>query len=314
MTTWQHIENPRKGMVNEISSFINELEKDGKIFLPDLRQTENLYLFSDYSANKDQKLITYSILILDEKSYNWFLSAQEKFWEEYSLDSKIIEYKKLNDGPRKRALVAFLDLCNKINGLIFTIVIHKDTKSLYKDEIPVVLQEQINVWKKKAVKEKILRLREFILLILNGLGRQNQNVLWITDNDEIVANELQLFTANAIFKDILEKHLDFKIGTFELKTLDDDLPDKRFEKLCSLTDLIAGALVDFLGDYHHEEIFPVEGEIANPITHVKLKVNPITNWLSKTEKETSLKKIVIKINEIGNNGLSIESYRFPEFI
>ena len=93
MTTWQHIENPRKGMVNEISSFINELEKDGKIFLPDLRQTENLYLFSDYSANKDQKLITYSILILDEKSYNWFLSAQEKFWEEYSLDSKIIEYK-----------------------------------------------------------------------------------------------------------------------------------------------------------------------------------------------------------------------------
>ena len=114
-------------------------------------------------------------------------------------------------------------------------------------------------------------------------------------------------------KDTFYKHLDFTIGEFELKTLNSDSPDKCFEKLCSLTDLIAGGLVDFVGDYHNANIFPKDGEVAKPISHNKLKVNPITNWLSKKEEESMLKKITIKITEKENNILFIEALRFPEF-
>ena len=91
-------------------------------------------------------------------------------------------------------------------------------------------------------------------------------------------------------------------------------PDKCFEKLCSLTDLVAGGLVDFVGDYHNANIVPKDREVAKPIPHNKLKVNPITNWLSKKEEESMLKKITIKIIEKENNVLSIEAFRFPEFI
>lgn len=313
MKFWKHINNKERGMVNELSDYIDGLENSQKIFLPDLRQADNLYLFSDYSGSNDQQLISYSILILDENSVNLFASSQKTFWENYSLGTKIIEYKKLNDGPRKRALMPFLEFCNKLNGLILTILIHKNTKSLFTDELPEKLQEQIIVWKKKHVREKFLRLREFILLILNGLGTQNQNFLWITDNDEFVANSLQLTTANTILKDTLNKHLDFIIGQFELKTLNSDSPNKCFEKLCSLTDLIAGGLVDFVGDYYNANISPKDGEVAKPILHNKLKVNPITNWLSKKEEDNMLKKITIKITEKENNILSIEAFRFPEF-
>ena len=313
MKFWKHINNKERGMVNELSDYIDGLENSQKIFLPDLRQADNLYLFSDYSGSNDQQLISYSILILDENSVNLFASSQKTFWESYSLGTKIIEYKKLNDGPRKRALIPFLEFCNNLNGLILTILIHKNTKSLFTEELPEKLQEQIIVWKKKPVREKVLRLREFILLILNGLGTQNQNFLWITDNDEFVANSLQLTTANNILKDTLNKHLDFTIGQFELKTLNSDSPNKCFEKLCSLTDLIAGGLVDFVGDYYNANISPKDGEVAKPILHNKLKVNPITNWLSKKEEENMLKKITIKITEKENNILSIEAFRFPEF-
>jgi hypothetical protein len=314
MKNWRHIDNLEKGIVNELSDFIDKLEYSEKVFLPDLRQADNLYIFSDYSANKDQQLISYSILILDDNSVNSFVAVQKHFWEVYTLESRIIEYKKLNDGPTKRALVPFLQLCNKLNGLLLTIIIHKNTKSIYTTKIPEYLQKQIITWGKKAVREKFLRLREFLIFILNGLGREDQNVLWITDNDEIVANNLQLDTANTILKETLYKHLDFRIGSFELKTLDADSRDKCFEKLCSLTDLAAGGLVDFLGHYHNANIFPKEGEIATPIIQGKLKVNPITNWLSKNEEESALKKITIKINEKENDKLFIEAFRFPEFI
>ena len=137
--------------------------------------------------------------------------------------------------------------------------------------------------------------------------------MWVTDKDEVVANSLQLSTANTILNETLNKYLDFRIDNFELKTLDVDLPNRCLEKLCSLTDLVAGALVDFLGDYHKENTSTKEGEIAKPIPHEKLKVNPITNWLSKDESGSLLKKISLKIVETDENNLRIEGYRFPEF-
>ena len=314
MNNWRHIDNPERGFANELSNFIHKLEVSEKIFLPDLRQADRLSIFSDYSSNKDQQLISYSILILDDDSVNSFVTAQKEFWPAHSLESRVIEYKRLNDGIRKRALFPFLQLCNKLNGLILTLIIRKNTKSIYTDdEIPQPLQEQLLCWKNNIVREKFLRLRDIALVILNGLGREQQNVLWITDNDEIVANKIQLVTANSILKETLNKHLDFRIGGFELKTLDVDSDEKCFEKLCSLTDLTAGGLVDFLGDYHNANIFPKENEIANPIVHSKLKVNPITNWLSTNERQNMLKKITIKINQIGNDNLFIEAFRFPEF-
>ena len=156
MKYWKHINNEDRGMVNELSDYIGGLENSQKIFLPDLRQADNLYLFSDYSGSNDQQLISYSILILDESSLNLFASTQRVFWENYSLGTRIIEYKKLNDGPRRRALAPFLQLCNNLNGLILTILINKNTKSLFTDELPETLQKQMTVWKKKTVREKFL--------------------------------------------------------------------------------------------------------------------------------------------------------------
>jgi hypothetical protein len=279
MKQWVHIDNSERGTANQLSNFIDELEFTKKISLPNLRQTNKLFIFSDYSGSKTQELISYSLLILDEESLNSFVLTQENFSKENKLGASVIEYKKLNNGPKKRALVPFLKICNNLNGLILTIIIRKNIKSIYIDEMPEGLRDQLTVWNKIAVREKFLRLRDFTLLILNGLGRKDQNIVWITDNDEIVANSSQLTVANTIIKETLNMHLDFSIENFELKSLDSDFEDRRFEKLCSLTDLVAGGLVDFVGDYHNAKIFPKNTEIAKPIGHSKQKVNLITNWL-----------------------------------
>ena len=130
MGNWFHKENLERGTVNSVSSYIYKLENSGKIYLPDLRQADNLYLFSDYSGNKDQQLISYSILILDENSFHSFIAVQKIFWEKYSLGTRIIDYKGLNDSVKKVALIPFLRLSNNINGLIFTVIFNKNSKSI----------------------------------------------------------------------------------------------------------------------------------------------------------------------------------------
>ncbi len=74
-----------------------------------------------------------------------------------------------------------------------------------------------------------------------------------------------------------------------------------------------GGLVDFVGDYLNENIILKDEEIAKPIYHPKIKVNPITNWLSKNEKNNFLKKVTIRIKEESNGGFLMEAYRFPNF-
>jgi hypothetical protein len=314
MGKWVHKESLERGFANELSRYIYNQEGLGKIYLPNLKESDNLYLFSDYSYNSEQQLIAYSILITDNESFISFKANQKFFWEESSLDVRVIEYKKLNDQIRRKALSPFLHFCNNINGLVLTILFNKSTKSIFQTERPKQLENQMKVWKSEEIQEKFLRLREIIIAMLNGLSRQSQKICWITDNDDIVANDSQLRAANEILKQTFDKYLDFKIGGCELKTTSMDSPDSVFEKLCSLTDLCAGGLVDFIGDYEKQNLIGLSSEILNPIDHSKDKVNPITNWLSKNEEGNMLKKITIEIRETDINNLLIQAYRFPEFM
>ena len=219
MGNWSHNENSERGLANELSRYIYNLENDNKIYLPYLRHSNKLYIFSDYSSNKDQQLISYSLLLIDEISFQLFSESQKNFWKQYFPDERIIDYKGLSDNLKKKALVPFLQLCNNLNGLILSVIFDKNTKSLYGNEKPEYLQKQISIWKSKFVQEKFLRLRELVLTILNGLKGKTKNILWITDNDDIVANSLHLETAIIIMKETLAKHLDFEFSSFDIRPL-----------------------------------------------------------------------------------------------
>ena len=256
MANWMHVENQITGMVNELSRFINHLEKEGKIFLPNLRDAQSLYIFSDYSGNKVQRIISYSMLVIDQSSLLSFLSQQQFFWQRFNLGHRIIDYKGLNDEFKRRALVPFLNGCNNLNGIILTILFDGSTKSIFQKEIPQYLETQLSAWKNIKVREKFLRLRELILLILNGLGGEAQKIIWITDHYEIIANNFQLETANLILKQTIKNHSNFSIESFEFMSLENDQHDRGLEKLCSIPDLVAGGLVDFIGDYQKANIHP----------------------------------------------------------
>ena len=156
MENWSHKENLERGFANELSRYIYTKENLGEIYLPNLKESDNLYLFSDYSYNTEQQLIAYSILIIDNESFILFKANQKYFWEEFSLERRIIEYKKLNDQIRRKALHPFLQFCNNINGLVLTVLFNKNTKSVFQNERPEYLENQMKVWKNEEIQEKLL--------------------------------------------------------------------------------------------------------------------------------------------------------------
>lgn len=315
MQNWAHKDGNDRGFINFLSGFLSEKENESKIQFPDFSQSKKLFLFSDYSGDhSESKFLSYSILIIDEQSFRTFLSSHKVFWQEHNLENRIIDYKKLNDRIRSKALLPFLKFCNNLNGLILTIVISKNIKSIFQEEKPKHINKNLVLWRSGKVQEKILRIREFILLSLIGLGKEAQDVQWITDNDDIVANNGQLNALNKFMKEGLLKHLDYELENFSIITLSNDSEEKTLEKLCSLPDLIAGTLVDFIGNHDLENKHLKEGEILTPIKHEKQKVNPITNWLSKNEDSHNLKKVNITITESNvQEGMIISLFRFPEF-
>ena len=83
------------------------------------------------------------------------------------------------------------------------------------------------------------------------------------------------------------------------------------EKLCSIEDLVAGTLVDYVGDYHKENLIPKEEGIVGPTVHSKNKFDNITGWLIKDEEKCKLKKVNILIEETSKENLVIKALRFP---
>ena len=85
----------------------------------------------------------------------------------------------------------FLDSVNSLHGLLITFVIHKAVGSLFsgKSRLEVKgLDYQPLQLLSSGVAEKMLRVTHLLGMVIAGISAPGQDVLWITDNDEIAAN------------------------------------------------------------------------------------------------------------------------------
>jgi hypothetical protein len=126
---WRHISKEHLGFANEISAFIEKIENNRSIQLPDLRHSESLFVFSDYGGeHKSTSFFTYSFLITDIESVTFFCRKYIEFNEKRNLQGRAIEFKRLNDKIRSDNLIPFLYLADNLNGLVFNIIIEKKRK------------------------------------------------------------------------------------------------------------------------------------------------------------------------------------------
>ena len=299
--------------MSSLSDMLCRIEMKEKHALPDLHEGNTLLVVSDYSGQHSTvNCESFSFLIADfEKCDVW--EQKRKLWRQKCLpNGGIMAFKDLNDGKKARALGEFLDAADDIVGLSITILIRKNVRTLFGDS------ERIN-WQNpelapyrhwpKGTFEKMLRIVHFVSFFTAGFSRPQQNILWITDEDEIAANESRLRELTNILANVCSHYVSHNLGHLRCGTTKSDNGSRQLEDLASIPDLVAGMLAECVSEQRKQNLLAESG-IINPIPKaLRHKVTRLMNWFATNQK--TLKRLVFLIEPVTNSTqLSIKRLKF----
>ena len=299
--------------MNTLANSIENAEKKEPGLLPDLRNTDTVFVLSDFGGgHKEARYLALSFLFVDPGTfYRW-----DRLWQperhRHLADGRRMAYKKLNDRRRKAALGPFLSAADELNGLLVCFLIHKGIESLFERqgrmEISESEQMEFGEWK-PAVFEKLLLSVHIVSLFLAGLSKPNQDILWYTDKDEIAPNIYKLYNVCEIFNRISSQYLPHQMRHFRFGTSASDDGTKRLEDLLSIPDLSAGCMQDLLSCYEEANMELQTKLILPAPPHLSWKARTLIEWFST--QGAALKRFVYSINPIKDSkSIRIQRIKF----
>jgi hypothetical protein len=253
---WRRLDNPKLGLMTHLDSAISTAEIQTPGLLPDLRSTDTILVLSDYGGEHNgasHKVL--SFLLLDPSSLGGWDESWQPTRQRALKDGRRMSFKGLNDKQRSEALFSFLTSCTQLNGLVFSLAINRSIKDLFdsptKDPDPSLVPI-IERWKVGPFEKLVLSVQT-VSLLLAGLSRPGQDVLWITDEDAIAANQDRLTDACMVMDNVSGHILPHDLRHFRFGTAErSDDGTKRVEDLLAVPDLVSGFLVDLLSNYHRQ--------------------------------------------------------------
>ena len=157
-------------------------------------------------------------------------------------------------------------------------------------------------WKDHAF-ERLFSVTSLLGVLVAGLSAPDQNIWWLTDQDEIVANDQRMQTTTKVFGAVLGRYLPHKLGALRCGT---DLFDQgvgHIRDLVGLTDLASGAFADMWHSNSTHCALPTGSEFVPSTASVPPKARVIVEWFSREGKP--LKKLVCVFDPLlGEDGTS----------
>jgi hypothetical protein len=296
-----------------LSDMLCRIETKEKHTLPGLHEGHTLLVVSDYSGQHSTvNFESLSFLIADfEKCDVW--EQKRNVWRKKCLPSGgIMAFKSLKDGNKARALGEFLDAADHIVGLSVTILVRKNIKTLFGESERIDWQNpELAPYRHWPVHtfEKMLRVVHFVSFFIAGFSRPNQNILWITDEDDIAANESRLRELTTILGNVSSHYLSHGLGHLRCGTTKSDDGSRQLEDLASIPDLVAGMLAEAVTEQRSEGVLVSGGIITPPPKHLRQKVIKLMNWFATNRK--SLKRLVFLIESApSSTRLEIKRLKF----
>ncbi|MDR3362240.1 MAG: hypothetical protein LBO64_05310 [Desulfovibrio sp.] len=271
--------------MGEMASQLQRLEKIYPQCIPDISKSSTVYCFSDYSGDiKSDKYNTYSFLLTDDSSIILFSKEHKIIRQKYGIEKRKFSYKDLSDNVLRNAHNDFLTLANGVNGILLSVAINKKLHLDFKYDNRSEDFLFLNVQKPKNV-QRILTISHLAALFLAGILHHNQNIMWITDNDNIIANDKFTIQLTNIAASLISTLVDFNLGHFRCGSSRCDCGDNLIEDFLSIPDFAAGTLSNQLGTQISDEyVFWMQRGDA------KEKQNKLSLWLASSR--TPLRKYI----------------------
>jgi len=291
-----------------------KMEKQRLDWLTDVRSGTELLIASDYAGDR-HAYQSLSFLLLSLPGNEKWDSNRAGFRRKWLTDGRRIAYNglKKNYSHEWEALPAFLDAADSIDGISITFLLNKNIQSVIADNARKNLKDclpEFSGWKPEPF-EKLFRITHFIGFLIAGLSRPDQNIWWLTDEDEIAVNQQRFETATRFLAGVSEGFLKHRLGSLHCRTDACDDGSGNAKDLTSIPDLVAGALAEAWNQSAQDKTLPAEGQTSRLSPNIAPKALKILNWLS--QKDSRLRKLVCVINSSSDPSDPILDCYWPEF-
>ena len=295
---WRPLRNEALGFLDSISNLITELESQCPRMLTSVRRGPRLLMASDYSGDDDQAPAKVYSFLLADAIYLWlWLDMRAQLRKEHLPGGRRMSYKNLNDKHRQSALIPFLRIANAIPGLLITFIVDKEIHDLFGHQGSDMVQGGLIPpdWKGRTV-ERMVRIATLGGLIIAGMSAPGQDVLWFTDEDDIVANMARVRGATRVIGGLVGGLSPHPMGHLRFGTAKCDNGSREVEDLLAIPDLVSGALSNM-------SMLLLGPEKSGAMFYGKEcpeKAQIIMSWVADATDHT-LKKLVVCLVRVGGN-------------
>ena len=310
--TWKPLDRSDLGAGNLLSSEIARVEERRGRPFPCLRHGSGLLIASDYGGeHKGAGWATYAALATTVEAAGLWSSWTRTLRGRLLPDGRSLQFKRLSDRIRRRALPHFLQAADQLPGVLFCIAIPRSVSSIF-DGAPhkTRLADLGFPELRPAVEEKILRVTHLVALIVAGLSGQGQDVYWFSDEDALAIHSgARLWPLTRLFATVTSNLLDHDLRHLRVGTSRCDNGSMSIRDLISLADLAAGAISRLLSEVLDLREAPPKGLILPMLRAVPQSRDLVSRWFADDSSE--LRKVLLLIDEPkANPGLSVTPMKF----
>lgn len=281
---WKHLSARSFGAIDVLSEMIELNEWRNPGWITSVRDASDLVVAVDFGGDHQGAVYrAYSMLIADSSSGNEWDKARTKTRREALPDGREMSYKKLRDAVRARALSRFLKDGILLRGMLLNVLVQAGLRPFQPDPV----QSTSSVVDTSVLAPHTLDRLSLVAhiggMLLSCMSKEGQNVLWVSDQDEIAPNPQRHRIASNVLANVSSHYLRHDLNTFQFITLSSDEKSMRMADLVALTDLSAGALCDAIGDLATRGTLQAD-RLWRPLEPpTKSKAAPIIDWLGRTD-------------------------------
>lgn len=283
--TWQRLKDPRFGLANRISDAIASLEWREPDSLIDVRKSRELVLACDFGgAHAEARYEAFAFLLGAISQAGPWMIQREEVRERLLNGRGEMSYKGLNDARRQRALAPFLITANLFPGNLVVVMVNKRLKRLFDNPGDGVLFPElvsaVRNWNVKSF-HRLLLVATLGALLTSGLAGSTQDLLWVTDQDEIAPNPTKHDHAGHVIHHCLSRYAPALRGMLTFAMTEANASNFLLRDAVGIADLAAGCMVDALG--------ACEGGSAErslwvcPTAALARKARVIVDWFAQRE-------------------------------
>ena len=290
-------------------------------YIPDFSHSSTLLIASDFTGEqKTSPFQCFTFVLSTAHAWHWWNHRRRELRRHFRLGRRRISYSKLRDTRKSAALFPFLFAANTIPGIAVTLLIDKRIQSMFllKGRLKPgeIAGMDFSAWR-PSVFERMMRATHFLALFVAATSSPGQNVIWISDEDEIAANADRLRQLTHAFGHIMSNLLPHTMGHLRVGTTGTtDSGELEMEDFAALPDLIGGAINESMSAYERAGVVLSSTIISPPPTPLPGKVHDLMDALF--DDAAALRKLVVRVTPVEGstviNFTEIKSHSEPRLV